>query len=185
MAGEFICFSDLFDPASTLASELRFIIDKTIPVQLLTDSKSLFEFISKSSRTSEKRTMLDIVSSREGFRYNIRLDIGFVRSSHNLPGGLSNPLSQASLIGAVSSGFISVQFGQWIIHNINLRRFVTKSYRIATHSKFALSSALLEFYLLCIKPFETLQHAGWELQSPWFFWIYYHPSACINHNRVI
>ena len=68
IAGELIAFSDLFDIAGTLASELGDIYSRPIPVRLLTDSKSLFDVISKGSRTSEKRKMLDIAATREGFR---------------------------------------------------------------------------------------------------------------------
>ena len=60
MAGEVIAFSDLFDVATTLANELELILSRKVPVQLFTYSKSLFDVISKGSRTSEKRMMLDI-----------------------------------------------------------------------------------------------------------------------------
>ena len=63
MAGEVIAFRDLFDIAATLASELGEIYGRRIPVQLLTDSKSLPDVISKGSRTSEKRTMVDIAAA--------------------------------------------------------------------------------------------------------------------------
>eukprot|EP00171_Calliarthron_tuberculosum_P020880 IDg20880t1 len=66
MAGEVIAFSDLFDVSMTLASELNTVLDKHIPVQLLTDSKSLFDVISKGTRTNEKHTMLEIAAAREG-----------------------------------------------------------------------------------------------------------------------
>eukprot|EP00171_Calliarthron_tuberculosum_P003124 IDg3124t1 len=63
MAGEVIAFSDLFDIASTLTSELQAIYRRDIPVQLLTDSQSLLDVISKAWKTSEKRMMLDIAAS--------------------------------------------------------------------------------------------------------------------------
>ncbi len=51
MAGEVIAFSDLFDVPVTLATELSDVFGRQIPVQLPTDSKSLFDVISKGSRT--------------------------------------------------------------------------------------------------------------------------------------
>eukprot|EP00171_Calliarthron_tuberculosum_P023142 IDg23142t1 len=75
MGGEVIAFSDLFDRTSTLAAEIGTIYKKRIPVQLLTDSKSLFDVISKGSRTSEKRMMLDIAAARERFRDKVISDI--------------------------------------------------------------------------------------------------------------
>ena len=45
MAGEVISFSDLFNIAATLVSELSEIYSRRITVQLPTDSKSLFDLI--------------------------------------------------------------------------------------------------------------------------------------------
>lgn len=97
MAGKVIAFSDLFDVASTLVAEMGDICGRRIPVQLFTDSKSLFDVISKGSRTSEKRTMLDIAADREGFRDKVISDISFVRSSQNIADGLKKSMSQTSL----------------------------------------------------------------------------------------
>lgn len=80
MAGEIIASSDLFDIAATYASELSEIYSRWIPVQLLTDSKSLFHVISKGSRTPAKPTMLHTAAAREGFRDKDIRDIGLIRS---------------------------------------------------------------------------------------------------------
>ena len=74
MAGEVICFSDLFDAAAALSQDLAILLRKQVPVQLLTDSKSLFDGISKGSRTSEKRTMLR-ASKKRSFRTSVLLGV--------------------------------------------------------------------------------------------------------------
>ena len=117
MAGEVIAFSDLFDIATTLASELGEIYSRRISVQLLTDCKALFDVISKGSRTSEKRTMLDIAVAREGFRNKFISDIGFIRSSKNIADGLTKSMSQAALQAAVSTGILAIHSEQWIIRS--------------------------------------------------------------------
>lgn len=77
MAGEVIVFSDLFDIATTLSSHLGDSFQCHIHVQILIDPKSLlFDIISNGSRTPEKRTMLDIVAAREGFRDKCISDFG-------------------------------------------------------------------------------------------------------------
>ena len=69
MAAEVISFSDMFDACYTLAQDLKPMLRNTqIPIQLYTDSKSLFDVISKGTRTSEKRLMFDIFAAREGFK---------------------------------------------------------------------------------------------------------------------
>ncbi len=94
MGGEVIEFTDLFDRGSTLAAEFSTIYGRRIPVQLFTDSKSLFDVIFKGSRTSEKRMILDIAAAREEFRDKVISYIGLVCSSSNLAEGLTKPMSQ-------------------------------------------------------------------------------------------
>eukprot|EP00171_Calliarthron_tuberculosum_P021336 IDg21336t1 len=96
MAGEVIAFSDFFDRAETLAAEISDMLGKRIPVQLLTESKNLFDVIFKASRTSEKRTTLYIAAASEGFRDKMISDIGFEGSSHNLADGLTKQIDQAA-----------------------------------------------------------------------------------------
>ena len=115
MAGEVIAFSDMFDVAVTLAEELRQITKRPIPLHLLTDSKALFDVISKGSKTSEKRLMLDVAAAREGFRDKVISDIGFVRTNHNLADGLTKSTSQAAIQRVLSSGKIGINVEQWII----------------------------------------------------------------------
>ncbi len=67
-------------------------------MHLLTDSKSLFEIISKGSRTSEKRVMLDLHPVREAYQEEKISNIGFVRSSENFADGLTKSVMQGSLL---------------------------------------------------------------------------------------
>eukprot|EP00171_Calliarthron_tuberculosum_P011584 IDg11584t1 len=97
LAAEVIAFSDMFDVAFTICAELEYIIGCDILLQLLTDSKCLFETISKSYRTSEKRLMLDFAVSREGYCKKEILDISSVRSSQNIAYGLTQKMGQAAL----------------------------------------------------------------------------------------
>ena len=117
MAGEFIALSDLFDIAATLVSELGEIHRRRIPVPLLTGSNPLFDVISKESRTSVTRTMLDIAAAREGFRDKVFSDIRFIRSSSSIADGLTKSMSPAARQAAVSTGRLLIKPEQWIICN--------------------------------------------------------------------
>ena len=95
-AAELIAFSNLFDASYTLTKELEKLLGRRkVAVQLLTNSKSLFDIISKGSRTSEKRVMLDIARARQGYRNFEIDDIGFVRSGDNIADGLTEKRSKA------------------------------------------------------------------------------------------
>ncbi len=78
MTRSVMAFSDMFDACFALSVELGHVLNrKSIPVKLYTDRRSLFDAISKGSRTSERRLMLDIAAAREGFREKAISDIGF------------------------------------------------------------------------------------------------------------
>ena len=64
LSAEANAFADLYDDAYALRSQLEHALSRAVPVHLLTDSKSLFDVISKGTRTKEKRIMLDIHAAR-------------------------------------------------------------------------------------------------------------------------
>lgn len=85
-----------------------------VPIQLLAN-KSLFNVISKVSRTSEKRRMLDIAAAREDFKDNLISDISIVRSSHIIADGLTKTMCQRSLHRVLEFGRLNVKPEQRII----------------------------------------------------------------------
>jgi len=115
MSAEVVAFADLFDASIAFKSDIQNILSKTIPLQLLTDSKCLFDIVSRGSRTSEKRTMIDVASAREGFRDRDISDIGFVRSSQNIFDGLTKRMSRKALKQYMESGILTFQCEQWVV----------------------------------------------------------------------
>ena len=118
LSAEVIAFANLFDYAFSIRSQIEQALRRGVPMHLLTDSKSLFDIISKGSRTSEKRIMLDIHATREAYRHQEISNIGFVRSQYNLADGLTKPKMQGSLLGVLRKGQHQVQCEQWIIQNM-------------------------------------------------------------------
>lgn len=115
MAGEAISFADMSDAAVTMTKELSNLLHRKVSLQLFTDSKCLFDVISKGSRTSEKRLMLDIAVAREQFRVSDVSDICLVRSAANLADGLTKAMHQAALRDCVGYGRLVVTPVQSII----------------------------------------------------------------------
>ena len=87
-----------------LKSQIEHALQQSVPVHLLTDSKLLFDIISKGSRTGEKRVMLDVHDTREGNKAKEISNIVFVRSSENLADGLTKEKVQKSLLKLAMSG---------------------------------------------------------------------------------
>ena len=118
MGAELIAFGDLFDHAFTLSAELRSIHPGApVPVKLLTDNKSLFDVISKGSKTSEKRLMLDIAGAREGFGRHEISDIRFLRSEDNISDGMTKRMKQSALREMMQTSNFVPRVEQWIVRS--------------------------------------------------------------------
>ena len=115
LSAEVIAFADLFDDALAIRSQLEHALQDTVPMHLLTDSKSLFDVISKGSRTSEKRIMLDIHATKQAYQSREISNIGFVRSENNLADGLTKEKKQRALFDAMVTGKHEIVCEQWII----------------------------------------------------------------------
>ena len=84
-------------------------------MDLCTDSKLLFDIISKGTRTSEKQIMLDIHEGHEGYRKRDISNIRFVRSSAYLADWPTKEKVEKDLLNLLKSGKHIVQCEQWIL----------------------------------------------------------------------
>ena len=116
LAAELIAFVDLFHQAFAMASDVgKFPCQKKLPITLLTDSKSLFDILTKGSRTSEKRLMLDVAAAREGYRIGAISNIGFVRTAKNIADALTKKMCTAALREVLSTSKWAIKPDQWVI----------------------------------------------------------------------
>lgn len=65
MAGEVDALTAAFDCAFIIKHDLEVIYGQRIPITLMTDSKQIFDVITKATHTTEKRLMIDIAARRE------------------------------------------------------------------------------------------------------------------------
>ena len=110
-----IAFANLFDEAFALKKTVELALNRNVHLHLLTDSKSLFDIISKGSPTNEKRLMLDIHAAREGYKAHDIRNIGFVRSEQNIADGLTTCMKQESLRELARTGKLRTKVEQRII----------------------------------------------------------------------
>ena len=115
LSAEVIAFADLFDDAFALRSQIEHALGLSVPIHMLTDSKSLFDIISKGSRTNEKRIMLDTHATRSAYQMKEFSNIGFVRSSDNVADGLTKPKVQMAIFDILRTGRHNVNCEKWIL----------------------------------------------------------------------
>lgn len=65
MAGEVYAFTAALDEAFTIRYDLEQLYGQLIPLALYTDSKQLFDVVTRASHPTEKRLMIDVAAARE------------------------------------------------------------------------------------------------------------------------
>jgi hypothetical protein len=92
------------------------MLGRKVPLSLLTDSKSLFDIITKSSSTLEKRLMIDVAAARESYANEELSDIGLIRGEHNPADAFTkdSPAARKMLETILTSGSLDHPIVQWI-----------------------------------------------------------------------
>ena len=115
LSAEVSAFADLFDDAFALRSQIEHALRRSVPTHLLTDSKSLFDIISKGSRTSEKRILIEIHATRSAYQAKEISNIKFVRTNDNVADGLTKPKAQMAILDIFRTGRHEINGEQWIL----------------------------------------------------------------------
>ena len=77
-------FADAFDMTFAIKMDMELMTNQTILISMLTNSLSLFDVITESKITTEKRLMIDIKVVKDSYQRNELRNIGFIRSENNL-----------------------------------------------------------------------------------------------------
>jgi hypothetical protein len=118
MAAETCAFAEAFDAAFVLKHSLEKPLKRQIRLQMLTDSKQLFDAVSHSTQTKEKRILIDIAASKQSFERHEISDLGLVSGRDMLADCFTKVMEPAQLISALESGFLRHEIKQLIIRNV-------------------------------------------------------------------
>ena len=113
LVGEVYAFADCYDFAYTLRLELEKIHNRHIPLQLFTDSKSLFDVITQCKSMAEKRLMIDIQSVRNGFDENEISNVGLVASENNPADAMTKAKKCPALLQVLDTQDPNFPVKQW------------------------------------------------------------------------
>ena len=91
------------------------ILDQRIPLQMMTDSRSLFDVIVRNSNTSERRLMIDIKDVRESYESQKISNVGFVRSEDNPADAFTKSKHCDALESILRTGAIDLHVDEWIV----------------------------------------------------------------------
>lgn len=115
LGSELYAFCDGLDIGLAYSVALQPALGKRIPVRMYTDSKSLFDTITKRSQTSEKRLLIDLATVREAYRKKEIDNIAWIRSECNLADGMTKEKRKECLSRVLEKGILDHPVEQWII----------------------------------------------------------------------
>ena len=120
LGSEVMAFADAFDMAYTIKYDLQIMLNKIIPISMLTDSKSLFDVLTSSSTTTEKRLMIDLQTVQDSYNKNEITDVAHIRSIYNISDALTKVKKESILLDTLRTSKLSHPVEQWIIRdNLN------------------------------------------------------------------
>ena len=115
MAGEVYAFGAAFDEAYMLRHDLERLYDCYIPLTILTDSKQLFDVVTRGSHPTEKRLLIDIAAAREAYNRREISNVGLVTSDNNMADSLTKVKPSGALGLLLATGVDRTPVEQWVI----------------------------------------------------------------------
>ena len=112
---DIVAISDMFYEAFAVRQKLQQIRGLLAPLHLMTDSKCLYDVLSKNTRISKRRLMIDVASAREANQARAVDNIGFVWSGFDLTDSLNKSHKQAALHELLATARHEPTTAQWII----------------------------------------------------------------------
>ena len=117
LGSEIYAFADGFDFAFCLKKDMENILGRRIPMQILTDSKCLFDVVTRSSSFREKRLMIDIAVVKDAYEKEEISQIGHVCSGNNPADAFTKVGNCDALISILDSGTLDLEVNQWVVRN--------------------------------------------------------------------
>jgi len=115
MAGEVYAFSAAFDEAFVIRYDLERLYRRRIPLNMFTDSKQLFDVVTKASHPTEKRLLVDIAAARQAYNRQDLSNVGLVASENNIADALSKARGCGALDALLRTGVDRTPVVQWVI----------------------------------------------------------------------
>lgn len=114
MAAESLALVDAFDNAFVIKHDVQRMIGSRVPLLMLTDSKCLFDVITGSRYTSEKRLMIDLEALREAYKRRDIDNIGLINSADNAADSLTKLKANSALLRLMTQERVDHPLQQYV-----------------------------------------------------------------------
>lgn len=117
LGAETYAFADAYDFAYCAIHDLEKILDRLIPLEMHTDSKSLFDVRTKCSQTQERRLVIDLQAVRNAYALQEISNVGFIRRPENPADGLTKIALYGPLESLLRFSKADFKVDTWIIRS--------------------------------------------------------------------
>jgi hypothetical protein len=125
MAAEILAFVDAFDKAFIIRHELSRMLSKDILLLMMTDSRALFDVITRARYTTERTLMVDVAAALESNSDRTMINIGVIRSGYNPADGLTKAPPNEALMKLFMAGKIDHPIKKFVFENMHIAQVHT------------------------------------------------------------
>lgn len=98
-----MAFADTFDMFFTLRHDLEKITSCKLPKRMMTDSKSLFDVLTKTTMTTKKRLIIDLQTVKNAYASFEVSDVALLLSKFNIADALTKVKTNSILLNTIKS----------------------------------------------------------------------------------
>ena len=109
-----------FDTSSVILHTLRSFLGKSIPLRLYTDSKCLFDSLTRLNSTTEKRLLIDLSLLREAYELREITEVLWIPGKQNPADGMTKQGPCHALLQLIKNNQIEVSPNAWIDRQQNV-----------------------------------------------------------------
>lgn len=114
LASELYAFALAFDHASALNQSIQAILNQRIPLVLMTDSRSLYDCLTKLNTTNEKRLMIDIMGIREAYEKREITEIRWTNGKSNPADAMTKGTPSKALQDLIDTNHVDLRTTEWV-----------------------------------------------------------------------
>lgn len=119
MGGELYIFTEAFDAGFTLVNDIRTALAQFVPLRIFTDSKQVFDVITRGKRPTERRLAIDPTGAREAYERREIDRVGLVRGLENPADSLTKLRGNSKLKQLIETSMDETPVQDWIVRNDN------------------------------------------------------------------
>eukprot|EP00170_Pyropia_yezoensis_P006154 contig_25038_g6173 len=115
MVGEIYALSAALDEAFIVRNDLEGLYRRHIPLSLFTDSKQVFDVITRATHPTEKRLLIDVAGLRESYKRREVSNLGLVTTENNMADAMTKLKCGSALDCLLKTGIETTPVAQWVI----------------------------------------------------------------------